>query len=238
MVRRPERQRRPGVVVHPADRRVAFDRPIVAGVRSTADRSPRARTVIVNEVCSRSRFRAIRKRAFSTSPVPTSQSWPSQSSLAVQALPSPRSDRLLSFLIPGKQSLQTLTESSRRCSAVIRKESRLAWRSPMASELCKFSSKALGVTLILDLPRVLEKLWKAANLFHASRGFARASRNAGTSGPNARRCAVSPIIYTAIALASVMTSTSPAAGPSPVAQSRRLQESHQRSDGAFGNALD
>lgn len=54
MVRGAERQWRPGVVVRPADRRGAFDRPIVAGrALHAADRSPSARTVIVNEAFAR-----------------------------------------------------------------------------------------------------------------------------------------------------------------------------------------
>src|ERR671925_347733 len=66
MVRGVERQWRPGVVVRPADRRGAFDRPIVAGrAFHGADRSPSARTVILNEAFAR----AFSRDAGSGSPI-------------------------------------------------------------------------------------------------------------------------------------------------------------------------
>jgi hypothetical protein len=51
---------------------------------------------------------------------------------------------------------------------VIRRASGPGWRSPMVSEACRFwSRERSGVTLVLDLLHVLERLWKAARVFHA-----------------------------------------------------------------------
>src|SRR5271167_2758230 len=105
--------------------------------------------------------------------------------------------------------------------------------------------RTLGVTLILDLLHVLEKLWKAAYVFHAEgslpaelwvldrtlrilfgevgqvvKGIRQSVTQRRLSGPSARRCGPSRTTYTAIALACVMTSTWPTAGPSPAAPSR------------------
>jgi hypothetical protein len=111
----------------------------------------------------------------------------------------------------------------------------------------------LGVTLVLELLHVLEKLWKAAHVFHAEgsleaelwvldrtlrilfgevsqvvKGFARASPNAGCSGPSVNHCAAWRTISTAIAFACAMTNISLKAGPSPVALSRARARTSSR----------
>ena len=105
--------------------------------------------------------------------------------------------------------------------------------------------RTLGVTLILDLLHVLEKLWKAAYIFHAEgsleaelwvldrtlrilfgevgqvvKGLRQSVTKRGLFGQGARRCWGSRITYAAIALACAMTNTSPRAGPSPAVPSR------------------
>jgi len=99
----------------------------------------------------------------------------------------------------------------------------------------------LGVTLILDLLHVLEKLWKAAYVFHAEgsleaelwvldrtlrilfgevgqvvKGIRQSVTKRGLFGARRRTLCGVADYYTAIALACVMTSISPRAGPPPV----------------------
>ncbi len=105
--------------------------------------------------------------------------------------------------------------------------------------------RKLKVTLILDLMHALEKLWKAAYVFHAEgsleaelwvldrtlrillgdvgqvvKGIRRASPNGAFPGPGAKRCGESQITSTETAPACTITNISPMAGRSPVAQSK------------------
>jgi hypothetical protein len=103
----------------------------------------------------------------------------------------------------------------------------------------------LKVTLILDLMHVLEKLWKAAYVFHAEgsleadlwvldralrilfgqvgqvvKGIRQCITKRGLSGPKAKRSTRSPTISIATAPECTMTNTSPTVGRLPVVRSR------------------
>jgi hypothetical protein len=109
-----EQQLRPGVLIYPADRR---GRSIVHRRRAWfhgAERSPSARTVIVNDV-----VHARVSRDAETSILDFTRTHFTILALSIHSCSSSGArsqDRtvLLQFLIPGKQSLRTLTESSLR----------------------------------------------------------------------------------------------------------------------------
>ena len=106
--------------------------------------------------------------------------------------------------------------------------------------------RKLKITLILDWIHALEKLWKAAYVFHAEASLdadlwvmhrtlrilegnvgqvvkglrQKVSPNAASREPKRKRWRESPITSTGTAPACAMTNTSPTAGRSPVVPSR------------------
>ena len=160
------------------------------------------------------------------------------------APPRPENKRVWASLLKGKDAvIQEVAEEMERRDPSASK-TRVALTDGERALQIRVDRK-LKVTLILDLIHALEKLWKAAYVFHAEaawrpisgswtvlreswkavwvrllRGSVKASPNAHSREPNAKRWRELPNTFTGTAPACATTNTSPTVGRSPVARSK------------------
>jgi hypothetical protein len=178
--------------------------------------------------------------------------------------PRPENKRVWASLLKGKTAVieEVAAEMDRRDPA--RSATRLALTDGERALQIRVDQKH-KVTLILDLMHVLEKLWKAAYVFHAEgsleadlwvldrtlrilfgevgqvvKGIRQSITKRGLTGPKRKTLhAVSPTTSIATAPECAITNTSRQRLANCQRPSRRrLQKPHQRSNGTLRNALD